>query len=162
MNLPSTQFFIALRTDLRMSRGILSEVRKIIPPLSSELHKGQAGRVAIVGGSLDYTGAPFFSAMSSMKLGCDMSHNICEPSAGAVIKTYSPDCIVHGYLKYGRSPSEITKDIDSLCDRLHTMVVGPGLGRDEHMQMCGRISIEVSKEGKGEKNIDSVAVVCKS
>ena len=128
------------------TRSLLNEVRQLIPPLSAELHKGQAGRVAVVGGCLDYTGAPYFSAMSSMKLGSDMSHNICEPSAGNVIKTYSPDCIVHGTLKYGRDPNEIRKEINGLCDRIHSLVVGPGLGRDDHMQMCGKISIECAKE----------------
>lgn len=128
------------------ARSILNEVRQLIPPLSGELHKGQAGRVAVVGGCLDYTGAPYFSAMSSMKLGSDMSHNICEPSAGNVIKTYSPDCIVHGTLKYGRDPNETRKEINGLCDRIHALVVGPGLGRDDHMQLCGKISIECAKE----------------
>jgi ATP-dependent NAD(P)H-hydrate dehydratase len=127
------------------TKTILNEVKQLIPPLSSELHKGQAGRVAVVGGCLDYTGAPFFSAMSSMRLGSDMSHNLCEPSAGNVIKTYSPDCIVHGTFKYGRDYSEIKKEVEELCERLHSMVIGPGLGRDEHMQKCGKISLEVAK-----------------
>jgi Carbohydrate kinase len=34
--------------------------------------QGQHGRVAVLGGSEDYTGAPYFSAMASAKLGCDM------------------------------------------------------------------------------------------
>jgi ATP-dependent NAD(P)H-hydrate dehydratase len=128
------------------ARTILAEVKQLIPPLSAELHKGQAGRVAVVGGCLDYTGAPFFSAMSSMRLGSDMSHNLCEPSAGAVIKTYSPDCIVHGTFKIGRDYDEIRQEVQDLCGRLHSMVIGPGLGRDEHMQKCGRISLEVAKK----------------
>lgn len=33
---------------------------------------GQLGRVAVIGGSQDYTGAPYFSAMASARLGCDM------------------------------------------------------------------------------------------
>jgi ATP-dependent NAD(P)H-hydrate dehydratase len=33
---------------------------------------GQHGRVAVIGGSEDYTGAPYFSAMASARLGCDM------------------------------------------------------------------------------------------
>jgi ATP-dependent NAD(P)H-hydrate dehydratase len=127
------------------SRTILAEVKQLIPPLSAELHKGQAGRIAVVGGCLDYTGAPFFSAMSSMRLGCDMSHNLCEPSAGAVIKTYSPDVIVHGTFKYGRDYKEIHEEVEGLCGRLHSMVIGPGLGRDDHMQKCGKISLEVAK-----------------
>jgi NAD(P)H-hydrate repair Nnr-like enzyme with NAD(P)H-hydrate dehydratase domain len=31
--------------------------------------------VAVIGGSEDYTGAPYFSAMASAKLGCDMVRN---------------------------------------------------------------------------------------
>lgn len=49
----------------------------------------------MLGGSKDYTGAPFFSCHSAMLLGADLGHIICEPSAGNVIKTYSPDLIVH-------------------------------------------------------------------
>jgi len=30
------------------------------------------GRVAVIGGSEDYTGAPYFSAMASARLGADM------------------------------------------------------------------------------------------
>lgn len=35
---------------------------------------GQLGRVAVIGGSEDYTGAPYFSGMASAKLGADMVH----------------------------------------------------------------------------------------
>ena len=34
-----------------MSRPMLSRVRLMIPPLKPEFHKGQAGRVAVIGGS---------------------------------------------------------------------------------------------------------------
>lgn len=34
------------------------------------------GRVAVIGGSEDYTGAPYFSAMASAKLGADMVYSI--------------------------------------------------------------------------------------
>lgn len=36
------------------------------------MRAGQLGRVAVIGGSEDYTGAPYFSAMASARLGCDM------------------------------------------------------------------------------------------
>lgn len=87
--------------------------RALVPALSPSLHKGQAGelihprihthqhtlgRLGVVGGSKDYTGAPFFSAMSAMRIGVDLAHIICEPKAGDVIKTYAPDLIVHRVL----------------------------------------------------------------
>jgi hypothetical protein len=38
------------------SKKILSDVAKIIPPLTGKLHKGQAGRVGVVGGSEELSG----------------------------------------------------------------------------------------------------------
>lgn len=46
--------------------------------------------------------------MASMRLGADMSHTVCEPSAGDVIKTYSPDLIVHRILDSNKWVDEMT------------------------------------------------------
>lgn len=45
------------------------------------------GRIGVLGGSGDYSGAPFFSAFGAMRFGADLAHVICEPEAGNVIKT---------------------------------------------------------------------------
>jgi NAD(P)H-hydrate repair Nnr-like enzyme with NAD(P)H-hydrate dehydratase domain len=42
----------------------------------AHIHSGLLGRVAVIGGSEDYTGAPYFSAMASAKLGCDMVRSL--------------------------------------------------------------------------------------
>ncbi|ORY32868.1 Ribokinase-like protein [Naematelia encephala] len=144
------------RNTINMSKQhthVMSLVGKMIPPLSGKLHKGQAGRVGVLGGSHDYTGAPYFSAMGAMRFGADLAHVICEPSAGAVIKTYSPDLIVHGILKEGRDMGEIKEELKGIMSRLHVLIIGPGLGRDEHMQSCARIAFELARE------MDGMAVV---
>ena len=115
------------------------------------------GRVAVIGGSEDYTGAPYFSAMASAKLGCDMvraspfaphpsqltgiqSHVICEPQAAQVIKTYSPNLMVHPLMRQSShastsdSASSIAKTVIDMLPRLHVLVIGPGLGSDPLMQ----------------------------
>ena len=55
--------------SLHRSEGEFSEIQQvvcsIIPSLTEGLHKGQAGRIGIVGGSKEYTGAPYFSAFSA-------------------------------------------------------------------------------------------------
>ncbi|RDA83787.1 hypothetical protein CP532_5202 [Ophiocordyceps camponoti-leonardi (nom. inval.)] len=128
------------------TRGVLERVRRMIPPLLDKFHKGQLGRVGVIGGSLDYTGAPFFSAMASARLGCDMSHVICTPGAGAVVKTYSPNLMVHPLLRESGEEEEeegyedsdeaerVAASVIALLPRLHVLVVGPGLGRDRLMQ----------------------------
>lgn len=47
---------------------LLELVRASIPPLDGTHHKGQAGRIGVVGGSLEYTGAPYFAGISALKV----------------------------------------------------------------------------------------------
>ncbi|KAJ3365304.1 hypothetical protein GGF32_009809 [Allomyces javanicus] len=109
----------------------------IVPRLDPAMHKGQCGRVAVIGGCEEYTGAPYFSATASLKLGVDLSHVICDANAGTVIKSYSPELIVHPYLRTEDSVAhrpastpDIVHRVTSQLDRFHAIVVGPGLGRD--------------------------------
>lgn len=52
--------------------------RQLVPPLTSDKHKGQAGRIGVFGGSLEYTGAPYFAAISALKVGADLVHVFCS------------------------------------------------------------------------------------
>ncbi|KAF2088286.1 H-hydrate dehydratase [Saccharata proteae CBS 121410] len=133
-------------------KEILGKVYKMVPPMLESFHKGQLGRVAVIGGSEDYTGAPYFSAMASAKLGCDMSHVICEPGAGAVIKTYSPNLMVHPYMRQSKNASStetadtVSQEVIAMLSRLHVIVIGPGLGRDQLMQdTCAAVIKEARK-----------------
>ncbi|KAI7303194.1 ATP-dependent (S)-NAD(P)H-hydrate, partial [Hortaea werneckii] len=135
-------------------KDILGKVYKMVPPMLEKFHKGQLGRVAVIGGSEDYTGAPYFSAAASAKLGCDMSHVICEPGAGQVIKTYSPNLMVHPYMRQeknlqnGETIDSVAANVIGMLDRLHVIVIGPGLGRDPAMQeVCARVIVEAKKKG---------------
>lgn len=77
---------------------LIFQIKDLIPELSLQSHKGQLGRVAIIGGSQEYTGAPYFSAMAALRTGVDLVHVFCDQSASFVIKSYSPELIVHPYL----------------------------------------------------------------
>ncbi|ETN44361.1 YjeF family domain-containing protein [Cyphellophora europaea CBS 101466] len=139
------------------SRAMLSKVRRLVPPMLEHFHKGQLGRVAVIGGSADYTGAPYFSAMASARLGCDLSYVFCEPSAAPTIKSYSPNLMVSPILRsvasisqtqkdHGASGEELAKPILDMLPRLHVLVIGPGLGRDEVTQKQVKAVIEAARK----------------
>ncbi|KAK1542216.1 carbohydrate kinase [Colletotrichum paranaense] len=137
------------------TKDVLSRVQRMIPPMLEKFHKGQLGRVAVLGGSVDYTGAPYFSAMASARLGCDMSHVICTPGAASVIKTYSPNLMVHPLMRQTPSdaaeaaaadPEKISGPIIDMLARLHVLVIGPGLGRDPLMQETVARVIRAARE----------------
>ncbi|XP_038863055.1 ATP-dependent (S)-NAD(P)H-hydrate dehydratase-like isoform X1 [Salvelinus namaycush] len=120
---------------------ILPLVKNIVPPLTSKKHKGQDGRIGIIGGCQEYTGAPYFAAISALKVGADLSHVFCTKTAATVIKSYSPELIVHPVLD---SPDAV-EEIEKWLPRLHCLVVGPGLGRDEMLLKNAKEVIEKSK-----------------
>lgn len=106
---------------------LLQQAKSNIFNLDEHLHKGAAGRIGVIGGSLEYTGAPYYAAISSLRVGADLSHVICCEKAAPVIKSYSPELIVHPLLDIKNAIEEIKPWIP----RLHTLVIGPGLGREE-------------------------------
>ncbi|KAF8448915.1 Ribokinase-like protein [Boletus edulis BED1] len=128
-----------------VSKVIIDQIKQIIPPLNGTLHKGQSGRVGVLGGALDYTGAPFFAAMSALRLGADLSHVICAPTAGQAIKSYSPDLIVHPILLEDAPQDKVKNELDSILARLHVLVLGPGLGREPYMQHYARTALTLAR-----------------
>uniref|UniRef100_A0A8C4MU03 ATP-dependent (S)-NAD(P)H-hydrate dehydratase n=1 Tax=Equus asinus asinus TaxID=83772 RepID=A0A8C4MU03_EQUAS len=88
-----------------------------------------------------YTGAPYFAAISALKVGADLSHVFCTQEAAPVIKSYSPELIVHPVLD---SPDAV-QDVEKWLPRLHALVVGPGLGRDDGLLRNVKGILEASK-----------------
>lgn len=68
----------------------------LFPLLSSTSHKGSHGRIAILGGSEKYTGAPFYAAQSALHCGVDLVSIYCANEACLPIKCYSPELMVQG------------------------------------------------------------------
>ncbi|KVH93570.1 YjeF C-terminal domain, carbohydrate kinase-related protein, partial [Cynara cardunculus var. scolymus] len=123
----------------------LSILRSICPTVGADKHKGQAGKIAVIGGCREYTGAPYFSAISALKIGADLSHVFCTKDAAPVIKSYSPELIVHPLLEesYSVRDEDITSslnkvltEVDKWMERFDCLVIGPGLGRDPFLLDC--------------------------
>nr|GLL46624.1 ATP-dependent (S)-NAD(P)H-hydrate dehydratase-like [Ipomoea trifida] len=123
----------------------VSVLRSITPNLDSTKHKGQAGKIAVVGGCREYTGAPYFSAISALKIGADLSHVFCTKDAAPVIKSYSPELIVHPILEESYSirdedkssiSAKVIAEVDKWMERFDCLVIGPGLGRDPFLLDC--------------------------
>ncbi len=67
----------------------------LLPELKPTQYKGNSGKLAVIGGSQEYTGAPYYAAISGLRSGSDLSHVICPLEASIPIKCYSPEIIVH-------------------------------------------------------------------
>ncbi|XP_074621755.1 ATP-dependent (S)-NAD(P)H-hydrate dehydratase-like [Acropora palmata] len=128
-------------SDKRPS-SCLELVRGAIPCLVESAHKGQLGRIGVIGGCQEYTGAPYFAAISALKSGADLSHVFCTSDAAVVIKSYSPELIVHPLL----DRKTAVKEVKDWLPRLHCLVVGPGMGRNPTIMENVKGVLELAKE----------------
>uniref|UniRef100_A0A914HTN3 ATP-dependent NAD(P)H-hydrate dehydratase n=1 Tax=Globodera rostochiensis TaxID=31243 RepID=A0A914HTN3_GLORO len=99
-------------------------VKRLFPVLGKHLRKGDCGKVGVIGGSPEYTGAPYFASITPMKIGADLTFVYAHPDAAGVIKSYSPEMIVYPSTDFATNMHSI--------DRLDALVFGPGLGRQKH------------------------------
>jgi len=100
-------------------------LREVLPPFRAEMHKGERGRVAIVGGSEGMAGAAIFAAKSAARSGAGLV-KICasEPTVRAA-QAQSPDlmCVPTAL---GPGLEEPLAETLAWAD---AVVLGPGLGR---------------------------------
>jgi NAD(P)H-hydrate repair Nnr-like enzyme with NAD(P)H-hydrate dehydratase domain len=95
--------------------ALVEEIRAFIPPLAQHLHKGASGKLGVFGGSAEYTGAPYFVAISALRTGADLAHVVCTQAAATAIKSYCPDVIVHPLLPSRSSSSSSSAGGDLTC-----------------------------------------------
>jgi hydroxyethylthiazole kinase-like uncharacterized protein yjeF len=111
----------------------------LLAPHTFTQHKGSSGRVVVIGGSEDYSGAPYLAAMSALRVGCDLATIICPKAAALAIKAYSPDIIVRGLLDDDHDGDNF-RAILATMKTSHAVVVGPGMGVSlPSMLLCRRI-----------------------
>eukprot|EP00882_Tetradesmus_deserticola_P029541 GHRQ01033099.1.p1 GENE.GHRQ01033099.1~~GHRQ01033099.1.p1 ORF type:complete len:302 (+),score=113.67 GHRQ01033099.1:51-956(+) len=136
-------------------KELLRALKDMVPSLTTDSHKGQAGKVGVVGGCREYTGAPFFAAMSSLRMGCDLAYVFCTPSAAPVIKGYSPELIVIPELLDSRDFvnvhlsdkfSKFRESIEPWLKRLSVLILGPGLGDDALVAECMRDIVAMARK----------------
>jgi hydroxyethylthiazole kinase-like uncharacterized protein yjeF len=96
-------------------------------PVSS--HKGDAGRVLVIGGGA-YSGAPALAALAALRAGADIVTVAAPGSVSDIIASFSPNLIVRG-LSGDRLVEEDIPVIRELVKKHDVTVIGIGLGTDD-------------------------------
>ncbi len=106
------------------------DVKKIWKPRPSQTHKGDFGRLLIVGGSKTYTGAPAFAALAAYKVGVDLVWVATPTQTAYTIATYSPEIITIKLEGENFNPKNLNQ-LKPYIERATTLLVGPGLGTEK-------------------------------
>lgn len=132
----------------------------IIPTLKTrkiDSHKGQFGKVLVVGGSKNYSGAPAYSSLTGINFGCDLVITYTSQIVGDVIRNNSPNMIVR------TSPGDFLNlnafnEISELIDWANTIIIGPGLGVEMETEKLLVKLLEKLKQDKKSFVLDADAL----
>ncbi|MBQ6099785.1 MAG: NAD(P)H-hydrate dehydratase [Methanobrevibacter sp.] len=97
---------------------------------NSSSHKGNNGRLLIVGGSKDYSGAPAIAGMAAIGAGADLVYVAAPEKAAQAIKSTSPDLIVKSLGGEKLSLTHADEILD-LSGKVDAVLIGPGAGIDD-------------------------------
>ena len=111
----------------------------------ADAHKGECGRVLVVGGSELYSGAPALSALGAYRAGVDLVYIACPEPVANAIAGFSPSLIVSRLDGPFLSGKNMTT-IQQLLGRSDSLIIGPGLGTREETSEAVRSIIEMTEE----------------
>ena len=125
-----------------------------LPKRKPESHKGDNGRLLIIGGSIDYIGALILAGMAAFWSGVDIVTIAAPEKVAWAINTFSPDFITKKFkgdfftLKHSDKIIKLSKDFD-------VILVGNGLGvRNQTIKFSQKIIKNIKKP----KVIDADAI----
>ncbi len=122
-----------------------------------ESHKGNNGRILIIGGSEEFTGAPVLSSRSALRAGVDTARIVIPQSIRQIVSSFSEDFLVFQVRGNHHGPKN-KKLLRDLAIRRHDVVaVGMGLSNNEDGYKFVRAFVpEVSKKMKVLLDADAV------
>ena len=109
------------------------DVSIVLKPRAAESHKGDFGRLLIVGGSETYSGAPTLAALAALRTGVDLAVVAAPRETAYAISSMSPNLItlkLEGEQLSKRSLSVIRPHLEKAT----ALVMGPGLGLHRETQ----------------------------
>ena len=88
-----------------------------------DAHKGDFGRLLIVGGDADMGGAVLLAGEAGLRVGAGLVHIATRPVNRAALLARRPELMVRG--------TDAPADMEALVGRAAAIAIGPGLGSDD-------------------------------
>lgn len=121
------------------------DVSLAIRSRASQSHKGDFGRLLIVGGSSVYSGAPTLVALGALRTGVDLAHVAAPERTAYSISSMSPDLITIKLEGECLSLSHLAV-LEPYIKTADALAVGPGLGLSAKTKMAVEKLMELVKK----------------
>lgn len=123
----------------------------MLKPRSKYSHKGQNGKVLVIGGSVDYPGSPTFVGMAAMaviRAGADLVVVAAPEKVAWAINCVAPDLITRKIKGDNFTPSNV-KEVLKLCKWADVITIGNGIaftkGAKEFIQQTIKGIVKMGK-----------------
>lgn len=109
------------------------DISKLLPPIPRDTHKGKKGGLLVVGGSVNYRGAPLLAGLGALRSGAGLVVLAVPDFMVDSTSIFLPEAIFVPLRTTGGkvSPDNIAEVIEPWEMKCDVAVVGPGLGRNE-------------------------------
>ena len=123
------------------------DVTFAIKPRLPDAHKGNFGRLVVIGGSKTFSGAPALAALAALHSGVDIVTVAAPEKTATVISAMSP-ALITVKLKGKHLNSNNIDTITELLESATAVVLGPGLGLNPETQQATKEIIELVEKNK--------------
>jgi len=135
------------------------DVEAVIVRRPSEAHKGQFGRLLVIGGSETFSGAPCLVALAAYRTGTDLVFVAAPEKTARVISAFSPnlisiklpgECLAVAHIRLLREHIE----------KATAVAVGPGLGQSIKTVSAVRRILPIIRDSRKPLLLDADALRC--
>ncbi len=121
---------------------VTAETAPKYPTRSQDFHKGDAGKILVIGGSKEMPGAPILSGFAALKSGAGVVH---VTNFSDTTNSNFPEIILRKTAESSLNFTDLNKLLPFL-DSFDAVVVGPGLGREPStISCCSELLLELAK-----------------
>ena len=115
---------------------------------SPTAHKGDSGRLLVIGGNEVYSGAPTLVSLGAMRTGVDIVYLAAPEKTAYAISSMSPDLITIKLEGSNLKPSNM-ETLKPYLSMVNAVAMGPGLGLNSETAEFVKLCVEeVEKAGK--------------
>lgn len=114
-----------------------------VPDRIERSNKGTYGKLLVIAGSKDMSGAAYFSGMAAYRLGVGLVNIVSTNNNIDILKDKLPEAVFTGYDNL-RDESDYAKVADAI-EKYDNIVIGPGLSTDDNSKILLEMVLESGK-----------------
>ncbi|MFX1469311.1 MAG: NAD(P)H-hydrate dehydratase [Promethearchaeota archaeon] len=117
-------------TNLFVGKG---DLKSTLKKRKIDAHKGDFGKILIIGGSKNYSGAPAYATLTAIHFGIDLVITYVPEVIANALRSYSPNMIVRSS-RGNWLNLEALEELTELINWADSILIGPGLGLEQESE----------------------------